>query len=134
MRGTPGGSQYLCTGSFVLSKVCRAPNGGLTVLNFSAAQGVIGAFSGFFANGSAESQLFSRMPSGPWKSGSQIPERSGMPPDIRAVFCADFMPGAVGAVWAGKFAENASTAPRVPIKIDVGIRIFSFLMGGCLPH
>src|ERR1700726_1968189 len=83
MRGTPGGSQYLCTGSFVLSKVCKAPNGGLTPLNFAAAQGVMGACSGCFANGSAASQVFTLTPSGPLTSASQMPDRSGMPPDIK---------------------------------------------------
>src|SRR5580692_9272217 len=122
MRGTPGGSQYLCTGSFVSLNVCRAPNGGRTSLNFSAAQGVIGAFSGCWANGSEESQVFSRTPSGPWKSGSQMPERSGTPPDIRPG-CCGFAPAEGGADWAGNSEENASVAPRAAIKTFTRNRI-----------
>src|SRR5579864_2525770 len=128
MRGTPGGSQYLCTGSFVSLNVCRAPNGGLTPLNFSAAHGVMGAFSGCAANGSDGSQVFSRIPSGPWKSGSQMPDKSGTPPDIGPGFCA-FAAAPAGADWAGKPEENASAAPIAKIKTTMRIRILRFLHG-----
>src|SRR5271169_4309614 len=133
MRGTPGGSQYLWTGSFVSLNVCKAPNGGRTSLNFSAAQGVMGACSGCLANGSEESQVFSLMPSGPWKSGSQMPDRSGTPPDIRPG-CFAFAPGGAGADWAGKSEENANVASRAKIKTAMRIRILSFLQGCGLPH
>src|ERR1700722_11249954 len=122
MRGTPGGSQNLCTGSFVLSNVCNAPNGGRTPLNFSAACGVIGACSGCLANGSEESQLLIRTPSGPLKSGFQIPDKSGIPPAITPGFCE--VAGAGGVeVWACTSAENAVTAAKVAAIIKVRIFI-----------
>src|SRR5271165_3351484 len=109
MRGMPGGSQYRCTGSLVLSNVCRAPNGGLASLNFSAAQGVMGACSGCCANGSDESQVFSLTPSGPLKSGSHRPDKSGIPPDIRPGFL-DFSPAEFAADWANSTEEKNSAA------------------------
>src|SRR5450631_180892 len=132
MRGIPGGSQNLCTGSLVLSKVCRAPNGGLASLNFAAAQGVMGACSGCWAKGSAESQLFSRTASGPLKSGSHRPDMSGIPPDINPGFLS-FALAEAGPDCAGKTEENASAANNAPIKIAMRIRIFEFLhrSGSC---
>src|SRR5215470_11433870 len=119
MRGMPGGSQNLCTGSFVLSIVCSAPKGGLTPLNFSAAQGVIGVFSGCWANGSDGSQLLSRMPSGPWKSGSQIPDKSGTPAGGFAVFA----PAEPGADWAQNTEGKASPHKIATIATTTRIRI-----------
>src|ERR1700739_3213379 len=115
----PGGSQNLCTGSLVLSIVWRAPKGGLTLLNFSAAQGVIGAFSGCWANGSDESQVFSLMPSGPWKSGSQMPDRSGIPADAVGAFA----PAEPSADWAHNTREKLNSATVAAIKTSNRIRI-----------
>src|ERR1700739_4059758 len=115
----PGGSQNLCTGSLVLSIVWRAPKGGLTLLNFSAAQGVIGAFSGCWANGSDESQVFSLMPSGPWKSGSQMPDRSGIPADAVGAFA----PAEPSADWAHNTREKLHAATIAAIKTSNRIRI-----------
>src|SRR6476646_4923586 len=109
MRGTAGGSQNLCTGSFVLSNVCRAPNGGRTPLNLAAAHGVMGACSGWAAKGSEESQLFNRKPSGPLKLGFHVPDRSGMPPDITPVFLFAAAAG-LGDDWAAKSPEKVSAA------------------------
>src|SRR5579863_1697358 len=129
MRGMPGGSQYRCTGSFVLSNVCSAPKGGRALLNFSAAQGVIGACSGCLANGSDESQVLSRMPSGPWKSGSQMPERSGMPLAIRPGFGA-FASAGTAAVCAEIRGAQAAAAMNPTIQIAVRIRIT--ISPGCM--
>src|SRR5271169_2027568 len=68
------------------------------------------------------------MPSGPWKSGSHIPDRSGTPPDIRPGFCG-FAPAEAGADWAGKSEGNATAAPSATIKTAMRIRILSFLPG-----
>src|SRR5215472_346573 len=116
----PGGSQKRCTGSFVFSIVCRAPNGGLTDLNFSAAHGVMGVFSGCWANGSDGSQLLSLMPSGPWKSGSQMPDKSGIAADA----CGVFVPGEPCPDWAGKLREKPSAATIAAIKTTARVRIF----------
>src|SRR5690242_20663077 len=126
MRGTPGGSQNLCTGSFVLSNVCRAPNGGLTPLNFSAAQGVMGACSGCLANGSEESHVLTLVPSAPLKSASQVPERSGIPLAIRPG-CRVFGSPDPGAVCAGKLEENANADANAAVKIATRIGIFFVL-------
>ena len=57
-----------------------------------------------------------------------MPDRSGMPPDIRPGFCAVALAEA-GADWAGKSEENASAAPSATIKTAMRIRILSFLPG-----
>src|SRR5712692_7980106 len=105
MRVIPGGSQYLCTGSLMPSKVCLAPNGGLASFHLAAAQGAMGASSGFWPNGSEESQVFIRIPSG---LGAQRPDRSGTRVAILgwwgfaapccATVCADRMHGTVSVV------------------------------------
>src|SRR5882762_4251750 len=101
MRVMPGGSQYLCTGSLVSSKVCLAPNGGLASFHFAAAQGAMGASSGFWPKGSEESQVLIRMPSG---LGAQRPDRSGACEDVSN--CLDFAASGRAAVWADSTGEK----------------------------
>src|SRR5579863_2809855 len=93
----------------------------------------MGACSGCLANGSEESHVFTLVPSGPLKSASQVPERSGIPPDIRPG-CRGFASAEPGAVCAGKLEEDASAATIAAIKTASRIRIFAFLRADRLTH
>src|SRR5579864_3571785 len=103
-------------------KVCFAPKGGCASFHFAAAQGAIGASSGFLPKGSDESQVLMGMPSG---LGVQMPERSGI--WELAWVCLDF--GA--ALWAASRSEEASTATKANAKQIHRFRIMQLLDSSC---
>src|SRR5882672_1253574 len=111
MRVMPGGSQYLCTGSLMPSKVCLAPNGGLASFHLAAAQGAMGASSGFWPKGSEESHVFILIPSG---LGAQRPDRSGVCAEVSD--CLDFAASGRAAVWADRAGDNASIVATAKVK------------------
>src|SRR5467141_2268719 len=122
MRVMPGGSQYLCTGSLMPSKVCLAPNGGLASFHFAAAQGAMGASSGFWPKGSEESHVFIRIPSG---LGAQRPDKSGACADVWG--CLDFAASARAAVCADSTDEKTNTATSAFVKRTKRFRILQLL-------
>src|ERR1700694_5210822 len=104
------------------AKVCLAPNGGLASFHLAAAQGVIGARSGFPPYGSEESQVFILIPSG---LGAQRPERSGAWAGVWV--CLEFAAPCCATVCAGRMDEEASIVTRATARPTKRFRILKLL-------
>src|SRR5260370_10372716 len=104
------------------SKVCLAPNGGLASFHLAAAQGTMGASSGFAPYGSEESQVLILMPSG---RGVQRPEKSG----VWAVVLGGwgFPDPSWTTDWADRMDEEASNVTRAMVRTTKRFRILRLL-------